>query len=214
MNYGDTARLLATISTIDNRRLDETTVQAWHGVLGDLDIDECMEAVRRHFAKSTDWLMPAHIRATVAAIREQRRPHHESLSLPSRFEDDPDRADRIQRGIAKVSAALSIVQAARPKAVEATEKPPPTRSDQIRAAALKRAVGERGGSVRVLEPAPLRDRRIRTTPTDYATVLPELGAIRTCTHCPGDGARYTDDPAGVGAHRAVFGHTPTDEGAA
>lgn len=212
MNWGETMQLLTVVAAIDGRRIDEATVAAWHGMLGDLDFDECAEAVRRHFARSTDWLMPANVRSIVGVIRESRRPRHESLSLPSRFEADPDRTARIQRGMAKVAAALSMSAAARPRAIEETEKPPPSRSDLIRAAAIRRAVAERGGQ-RAIEPPPLRDRRKRNG-ADYGAIdVPDLGPVRVCALCPGESA-YTDDPAGYTAHRAVFGHTPTEESAA
>ena len=209
MNYTEMARLLAAISAMDTRRIDEATVATWPGVLGDLGFEDALEAMRRHFARSTDWLMPAHIREGARLLREFRKEQHEALALPSRWESDPERDARVQRGLAQVAAALSVARAARPRAVEATEKPPPTRSEEIRALAIRRAIAERGRS-RAIDPAPLRDRRPRTSGSADWRPVPNLGPVRTCDICK---AGYTDDEAGIGAHRTVMGHRPAGEAA-
>jgi hypothetical protein len=41
-------------------------------VLTDIELADAEEAVRRHYADSTDWLMPAHIRRAVVTIIEER----------------------------------------------------------------------------------------------------------------------------------------------
>ena len=62
----------------DNRRLDrddgsETPIlDYWHEEIGDLQAMDCLEAVRMHRQASTEYLMPAHIRAAVKRIREAR----------------------------------------------------------------------------------------------------------------------------------------------
>lgn len=143
MNYAETAQLLTAVAACDNRRIDDATVAMWHDVLGDLPLADALEAIRRHFAKSTEWLMPAHIRAGVGLIREARRPRSEVLALPSRFEYDPERAAQVRAGIARCTAALDIARTRRPKPIEAVEKPPPSPADIIRERALRRARAER-----------------------------------------------------------------------
>lgn len=64
--------LLTLIQARDNRQVGQTTVLAWHEDLEDLDFDDCREAVRRHFRTSIEWLMPAHVRQLVRAIRDER----------------------------------------------------------------------------------------------------------------------------------------------
>jgi len=72
MTLTDVARLLAYIRTLDNRTIDEATVQAWHDVIGDLKFEDCIEGVRRHFRNSTDYLRPGHVAAYAIAERDHR----------------------------------------------------------------------------------------------------------------------------------------------
>lgn len=72
MNLEETARLLARVSAVDRRVVDEATIASWHDVLGDLDFSDCLEAVKAHQRASTEWLMPAHVRARVEVVRRER----------------------------------------------------------------------------------------------------------------------------------------------
>lgn len=146
MNLGEANRLLTYAAAIDGRRIDDATVIAWHGIVGDLRLSDCLEAVRRHFAGSKDWLMPAHIRELAIKVREERRPKHEVLSLPSRFEPDEARAIRVRQGVELCAQAFSMAPARRPRAIEAEVKAPPTPAELIRARALERARRERKGA--------------------------------------------------------------------
>lgn len=65
MNIEATATLLANIQLIDNRRVEEETIIAWHELVGDLGYDMALEAARLHFRDSTEYLKPAHVRAGV-----------------------------------------------------------------------------------------------------------------------------------------------------
>lgn len=69
MDIAQTADLLAEVQLIDNRRIEEATLIAWHRLVDDLDYAEAVEAVRLHFRDSTEYLKPAHIRAGVERIR-------------------------------------------------------------------------------------------------------------------------------------------------
>jgi hypothetical protein len=146
VNLAEVNRLLAYVSAVDGRRVDDTTVIAWQSILGELELDDCLEAVRGHFARSTDWLMPANVRTMVGLIHERRRPHHDVLSLPSRFEEDPERNARIKRGIAECARSLSIARAMRPKPISDKPEPPLSASDEIRLRAIARAKAERRGA--------------------------------------------------------------------
>lgn len=109
MTPGEVARLLAAAAMFDYRKVEKADAQAWHLVLGDLPFDDAMEALRRHYAESTDRLMPAHVRRGVQAIRNERaaKTHSEALALPSRFEDDEDRAERARRGAVQVHEVIA-----------------------------------------------------------------------------------------------------------
>lgn len=109
MTPGEVARLLAAAAMFDYRKVEKADAQAWHLVLGELPFDDAMEALRRHYAESTDRLMPAHVRQGVRAIRNERaaKTHSEALALPSRFEDDEDRAERARRGAVQVHEVIA-----------------------------------------------------------------------------------------------------------
>ncbi len=72
MNRSETARLLAAIAAFNNRTIGEADVEAWQSVLPDATLDDAMEAVRRHYAENTEWLMPAHIRRIIRDIHSER----------------------------------------------------------------------------------------------------------------------------------------------
>lgn len=68
MNVQQTTELLLRIQVIDNRRVEEATVLAWHELVGDLDYAVAIEAVRVHQRESTAYLLPAHVRAIADRI--------------------------------------------------------------------------------------------------------------------------------------------------
>ena len=70
MNIAETSQALALAQAFDNRTVGEVNVRAWHAVLGDLDAGRVMEAIRRHYNRTTDWLMPAHVRRIVGEIEQ------------------------------------------------------------------------------------------------------------------------------------------------
>jgi hypothetical protein len=113
MTPGDVARLLAACAMYDFRSVEAADAAAWHHVIGDLDYDDAMESVRRHYQSSTDRMMPAHVRHGVKAIREERRgkDRSEALELPSRFEDDMNRQVRMEAGAARVREVLAEITA-------------------------------------------------------------------------------------------------------
>lgn len=97
MNLAETSDLLAFIARCDNRRADDSTVVAWHSIVGDLLLDDCLAAARRHFAESEAYLMPVHIRRGALELdRERRRSRREAHEAAERLaiESDPSRRDR------------------------------------------------------------------------------------------------------------------------
>lgn len=108
MNPGEVARLLAACAMYDFRTVEKADGLAWHHVIGDLDFEDAMEAVRLHYQQSTDRMMPAHVRSGVKAIRDERDrlTPSEPRQLPSRFETDQERAKRGERGAEKVRDVL------------------------------------------------------------------------------------------------------------
>lgn len=68
----ETHDLLTFVSAYDNRRFDDATVYAWHEALGDVSFEDGRRAVIEHFANSTEYLMPAHVRLGAIRIRNDR----------------------------------------------------------------------------------------------------------------------------------------------
>lgn len=132
MTPADMADVLTAAAAYDGRTIGIGDVGAWHAAAGELDREEALAAVVRHYANSTDRMMPAHLHQNVLAIRNERadRREHEIRALPSRFEEDPERAARIRRGIAEIAKRWSV--------------PEKGADDPVRDAALDRAKRERG----------------------------------------------------------------------
>lgn len=144
MNRSETALLLGAIAARDQRTVGETDVLAWHEDLADLDFDDARAAVSRHFREATERIMPAHVRRQVRIIRAERRASAEVQALPpGRFEDDPDRDERISRNVDRIRDLLADIVAKRSVPEVGIETAEPTQSDLIRAKALDRARAEK-----------------------------------------------------------------------
>lgn len=112
MTPGEVVAVLTACAMFDHRRVGEADAAAWHAVIGDLDVADALEAVRRHYRDSTDRAMPAHIRAQVRTIRaERRKGTSDALALPSPFEADMGRRVRVERGLAGARGVLGALTA-------------------------------------------------------------------------------------------------------
>lgn len=110
MTPAETARVLAKASAFDQRTVGQADVLAWHEALADLDFADAMAAVTRHYADHTERIMPAHIRRAVVAARNSRPHPHEVRELPSRYEEDAARNERLKRGLASVRDVLGSLR--------------------------------------------------------------------------------------------------------
>jgi hypothetical protein len=84
MTPAEAGVLLAGISHFDNRKPGtpeeaDRTATLWAQALHDVSLPDAGQAVTQHFATSTDYLMPAHIRAAVKRIRAKRLEDHPPL---------------------------------------------------------------------------------------------------------------------------------------
>lgn len=89
MTPEETGKLLATVAAIDRRKVGTLDVIAWHRIVGDLRYADCENAVMAHFAESTDWLMPAHVRQRVREMRARRIEDTEIPPPPPELADNP-----------------------------------------------------------------------------------------------------------------------------
>jgi hypothetical protein len=114
---GDAARVLASCMMFDGREMpkDEDMARdfamAWYSVIGDLELRDALEAVRRHYMTSRKWAMPADIRDGVRQLRKERERDqpNELRALPSRFEQDVDREARLGKGVSQARTAMEKV---------------------------------------------------------------------------------------------------------
>lgn len=72
MNSSEARTLLDGIKLIDNRRINDGTIEMWRRILSDLELAECQFAVIEHFKTSTSYLEPQHIRHIVKKWREEK----------------------------------------------------------------------------------------------------------------------------------------------
>lgn len=72
MNLSEAADLLTAMSAFDRRTIGDGDVIAWQAVLSDAPFGDCLEAVKRHYAEHTEWMMPAHVRRLVRDIHGER----------------------------------------------------------------------------------------------------------------------------------------------
>lgn len=89
MNAKEAGDLLAKCASYDRRTTGEADIIAWLQALGDLSYRDCEAAVVAHYADSTDWIMPAHIRHRVKEIRRIRLQDTEIPAPPPELLNNP-----------------------------------------------------------------------------------------------------------------------------
>lgn len=94
MKPSEAAMLLGVASAYDRRTVGQADAEAWAAALGGLDLNDCRQAIIDHYADSTEWLMPAHIKRAVRRIRGKRCADYGTLPLPParirEMEDGPE----------------------------------------------------------------------------------------------------------------------------
>jgi len=78
-------KLLTLIAAIDNRNIDEVTVEMWHRVLNGYTYDEAARAVPAFFAEQDGYLAPRGLIAQMGKLKQVAAEgvHHEVLQLES-----------------------------------------------------------------------------------------------------------------------------------
>lgn len=91
MSPAEAQVLLSMAATVDNRKPDADAAKAWAAMLDGLRVEDCMQAIREHYTESTEWLMPAMVRARVKRIRAKRIADHPPLIPPPGLSDAEER---------------------------------------------------------------------------------------------------------------------------
>lgn len=98
MSTADVVRLLAVISTLDNRKVEDSTIALWSAVFEGVHVtfDQCRRAVIRHARESPDYLQPAHVvrLARIERDADEREERRQRALLPREApKGDPKPAD-------------------------------------------------------------------------------------------------------------------------
>ena len=89
MTLEETIDLLTVAAAYDKRTAGKADAIAWHAAAGDLDFADSRAAVVAHYSEGTEWLMPAHVRRRVLAIRHRRLQDTEIPPPPVELLDNP-----------------------------------------------------------------------------------------------------------------------------
>lgn len=114
LSEADVKRLLVAAMAYDNRRPGEAATAAWMDAAhrGRWTFGEALEAIKAHYAESTEFLMPAHI---TARLRQNRRYPAPFGELPAAHEPlDEQTRERIMRIVGVQFALPRAIRAARP----------------------------------------------------------------------------------------------------
>lgn len=82
MNTEELTVLLARIQVLDNRQVDQLTIEAWAPLMQHVPYSDAVAAVNAHFIESTEYLQPAHIHRRVRQARRAALPSTMSEEAP------------------------------------------------------------------------------------------------------------------------------------
>ncbi|MBX4168073.1 hypothetical protein K3M35_05250 [Rhodococcus sp. DMU2021] len=85
LTRNDIVDLLSAAATVDLRKVGEADVTGWSAMIRqDLDRELAFEALRIHYATSSDRIMPAHINQIAIQIRKDRAEREDRLEREQR----------------------------------------------------------------------------------------------------------------------------------
>ncbi|WP_181275987.1 hypothetical protein [Brevibacterium oceani] len=118
MRLSEAGDVLTLISAYDNRNFNEETSAAWYDLLHSYSLAEAKHAVKKHYAESRDWLMPADVLRIIKTERRARLAKVETIA--------PSRAD-----MTSTAAELETTKALS-KAIASGELTPEAYEDYVR----------------------------------------------------------------------------------
>jgi len=112
MNAEQAGQVLAKCASYDRRKTGDADTIAWYQVLQDLSYDDCIAAVIAHYSDTTDWIMPAHIRQRVKAMRADRLSREITPAPPHELADEPGRfRAELKANLREIADGFSIPKA-------------------------------------------------------------------------------------------------------
>src|SRR4051812_1217045 len=107
MTKAQVAQLLTIIASFDRRTVGKSDVEAWHLILGDLDVEDCAQAVKDHYSEQREWLMPADVRTRAKATARRREGRRRMADLEAQIAAENPGAIT-QRDMSAITAGQSI----------------------------------------------------------------------------------------------------------
>lgn len=136
-------RLLAMAAARDNRTPSQAMARAWEQDLGDLEFADCFQAMNRHYRESADWIQPAHIRAQVRIIRDEKRRGSNIAALTAADPHPADADQRAQRVAGFAAACLEAAGLTREQSARSRDHDDPVRDQALARAAVQKREQER-----------------------------------------------------------------------
>lgn len=100
MNLEETGVLLSKVQAFDNRNVEAAHIIAWHEVLREKNLTDCLDAVVAYYARESAWMMPSHVMDHVKAVERDRY---------ERFGDHPHLSDFEWGRCADYAAASKVL---------------------------------------------------------------------------------------------------------
>jgi hypothetical protein len=93
------------------QQIDQYTPDAWHDLLGDLELADCLAAVRE-VCKRQAFIAPAEIRTEVRRVRRERLERAPVAAPPAELTDDPGKYREALKGeIKRIADGFSVTRA-------------------------------------------------------------------------------------------------------
>lgn len=73
MERSEVVILLTRVGLVDGRKPQPEQVEVWFEIVGDLSLEDALEALAHHRRTSTEWVQPAHIVGVAKVLRDRRR---------------------------------------------------------------------------------------------------------------------------------------------
>jgi hypothetical protein len=93
MDHVEVSKLLTLIAAIDNRDINEVTVEVWQRIMADYQYEDMANAVPRYFAENDAYMSPRGLIAQSKKIREsaaEKVSHVQSQVEEKNWRSDPE----------------------------------------------------------------------------------------------------------------------------